>query len=41
MTADIGSLRFLGDINEEEGGGLIRNSYTEGYASPKYIEAVK
>ena len=39
MTTDLGSLLFLGDQNE--GSSFIGNCYTEKYASPEYIDAVK
>ena len=39
MTTDIGTLLYLGEGNQSS--LFIRTCYTEKYASPKYIEAVK
>ena len=39
ITTDIGSLLYLGEPNESS--LYIVTCYTEKYASPKYIEAVK
>ncbi len=43
MTSDVGSLLYLGKPDEDEYENLwfIRTCYTEKYASPQYIDAVK
>ena len=43
MTTDVGTLLYLGEQNktEKEFPLFIASSYTEKYASPEYIQAVK
>ncbi len=41
MTTDIGSLFNLGDEEIDNDTKFICTCYSEGYASPEYIEAVK
>jgi hypothetical protein len=40
MTSDIGSLILLDEIDDLDYALFRVNCYTEGYASPEYVEAV-
>ena len=41
IASDVGSLLYLGKENEKNDSKFVINCYTERYASPEHINAVK